>query len=44
MLKEEKNNTPPYEKILDGSVNEKLVIAKQFIKNIKIIERLRGYK
>ena len=40
MLKEEENNTPPYEKILDGSVNEKLVIAKQFSKNMKISDQI----
>ena len=39
MLKEEENNTPPYYKILDGSVNEKLVIARKFSKNVK-----RGYR
>ena len=37
MLNKEENNTPLYEKILDGSGNEKLVIAKQFSKNLKII-------
>ena len=42
MLKEEENKTPPYEKILDGLVNEKLVIAKQFSKNMKIIEKQAG--
>ena len=44
MQEEDERNIPPYEKILHGSVKEKLMIAKQFSKNIKIIERLRGYK
>ena len=44
LLKEEENDTPPYENILYGSVNEKLVIGKQFSKNMEIIEILRGYK
>ena len=44
MQEEDERNIPPYEKILDGSVKEKLMIAKQFSKNIKIIERIKGYK
>ena len=44
MQKEDESNIPPYDKIIDGSVAEKLVIAKQFSKNMKIIERLKGYK
>ena len=40
----EKSEKEEYEKIENGSVKEKIKVAKLFMKNIKIIEKLRRRK
>ena len=44
ILNEEREKVPEYEEIYNGSTNMKLRIAKHFLENIKIREKLEKMK